>query len=484
MATLTFGLVILLSVCLALFSRRGHHHQGARDFFVASGQFGGLLLFFLSVGETYSIGSVLGFPAGTFSHGTAFVIWFLGYIVLAFPVGYFLNPWIWQAGRTYNALTIADLFRHHVGSRAVEIAMTLNAILFLLPFGDIQFIGLLSVLQGFGWHVPAIALTTLAAIIAFFWVALSGIRAPAYVSILKDVMMIVAVLAVGLAALLASGHLPKVPLQEVTLQGGAAAGDIAHIRPGARDEAFAMSTILLQAIGFCVAPQTVAFLFTGRSRRIVRRNQVVMPLYMLMFPFLYLVADYARRSGMALSTPNDAFMAVSHALLPAWLQGLVAAACALSALVVLAGMCLAIGPLVSHNLLHGLSDRQQRYGAQLVIALYLLFSIVSAAHASGVMVKLNTMYYFGVTQAAPGIFAILRARAISPAALIAGLVAGDGLAVGLYMGGADLGGINPGLVGLIANAAILWGGSRVLAARPVHPILPASSAGAALPTRT
>ncbi|ACI50548.1 Na+/solute symporter [Gluconacetobacter diazotrophicus PA1 5] len=454
MSSVTFCLVILLSLGIALYSRRGHHHQGTRDFFVASGQFGGALLFFLAVGETYSIGTVLGFPAGTVSHGTAFVLWFLSYIVLAFPVGYFLNPRIWQAGQACNALTLADLFRHHVGSRAVEIAMALNAILFLLPFGDMQFVGLLTVLQGFGWQVPSILLTTLAAVMAFFWVALSGIRAPAYVSILKDVLMIVAVVAVGGAALLAMGHLPD------PHQAGRAVGqDIADIRPTGRDEAFAMSTVILQSIGFCVAPQTVAFLFTGRSRRIVRRNQVLMPLYMLMFPFLYLVAEYARRSGMALPTPNDAFMTVSLALLPGWMDGLVAAACTLSALVVLAGMCLAIGSLVSHNLLHGLSDRQQRYGAQVVIALYLLFSVVSAAHASGVLVKLNTMYYFGVTQAAPGLFAILLARPVRPAALVAGLLAGDGLSVGLYLGGVDLGGINPGLVGLVANAAILWAGS-------------------------
>ncbi|MBB2188577.1 sodium:solute symporter [Gluconacetobacter azotocaptans] len=462
MATVTFCLVILLSLAIALYSRRGHHHQGSRDFFVASGQFGGVLLFFLAVGETYSIGSVLGFPAGTFSHGTAFIIWFLSYIVLAYPVGYFLNPWIWQAGRDHNAITMADLFRHHFGSRAVEIAMALNAILFLIPFGDLQFTGLLAVLQGFGWPVPTFVITTVAAVTAFFWVALSGIRAPAYVSILKDVMMIVAVVAAGLAALLASGHLPDVRQ---------AGQDIARIRPTGREEAFAMSTVVLQAIGFCVAPQTIAFLFTGRSRRIVRRNQVLMPLYMLMFPFLYWVADYARRSGMPLHAPNDAFMAVSLTLLPGWVDGLVAAACALSALVVLAGICLAIGPLVSHNLLHGLSDRQQRYGAQIVIAVYLLFSIVSAAHASGLMIKFNTMYYFGVTQAAPGIFAILAARAVSPAAVVAGLVAGDLLSMGLYLGDIDLGGVNPGLVGLVANALVLWGGSRLLPSRALVPIL-------------
>jgi SSS family solute:Na+ symporter len=75
--TIAFLSVILLSLGLALFSRRGHIRQKAEDFFIASGQFNSVLFFFLAVGETYSITSVLGYPGGIYANGTSFATWFL-----------------------------------------------------------------------------------------------------------------------------------------------------------------------------------------------------------------------------------------------------------------------------------------------------------------------------------------------------------------------------------------------------------------------
>ena len=129
--TAAFLAVILLSILLALLSKRGHLKQRAEDFFVASGQFNTVLFFFLAVGETYSITTVLGFPGGVYANGTGFITWFLGYILLAFVVGYFINPLIWRAGRIHGAITLPDLFRRHfmaqpatLGSAAVAPGLT------------------------------------------------------------------------------------------------------------------------------------------------------------------------------------------------------------------------------------------------------------------------------------------------------------------------------------------------------------------------
>ena len=44
-----------------------------------------------------------------------------------------------------------------------------------------------------------------------------------------------------------------------------------------------------------MVPQTCAYIFTARSASAIRRAQITMPLYMLMFPFLTLVAYYGLR---------------------------------------------------------------------------------------------------------------------------------------------------------------------------------------------
>src|ERR1700761_5953079 len=207
----TFAVIFVVSLALALLSRRGHIKQRAEDFFIASGQFSAVLFFFLAVGETYSITSVLGYPGGIYANGLSFVTWFLGYILLAFVVGYFLNPLIWRAGRLHGAVTMPDLFRRHFDSRALEVVVTCAVLVFLVPLGMQQFLGLQVVLNTLGWPISPLFLTCLAGVLAFTYIAISGIRAAAYVAVLKDVLLIVAILVTALVVLQHWGSTPAAP---------------------------------------------------------------------------------------------------------------------------------------------------------------------------------------------------------------------------------------------------------------------------------
>src|ERR1700753_3117743 len=175
--TAAFLGIILLSLVLVVLSKRGHLRQRAEDFFVASGQFSTLLFFFLAVGETYSVTTVLGYPGGVYANGPGFVTWFLGYILLAFVVGYFLNPLIWRAGRVYGAVTLPDLFRCHFDSRALEVTVACAALLFLVPLGMQQFLGLQIILKQLEWGISPLVLAGMAGALAFVYIAISGIRA-------------------------------------------------------------------------------------------------------------------------------------------------------------------------------------------------------------------------------------------------------------------------------------------------------------------
>src|SRR6202046_1467267 len=443
--TAVFLGIIALSLVLAAFSRRGHLVQKAEDFFVASGQFNTVLFFFLAVGETYSIGSILGYPGGVYAGGTGAATWFLGYILLAFVVGYFLNPLIWRAGRIHGAVTLPDLFRRHFDSRALELVVASPGLLFLVPLGMQQFLGLQSILKELDWGISPLILTFAAGVLAFIYIAISGIRASAYVAILKDVLLILAILLTGLVALQHWGD-----------GGSAATAQLNLATPTLQTDIFSITTILLQCVGFCLVPQTCAYVFTARSAKAVRRAQITMPLYMVMFPFLTLVAYFALRHPMTLASSNDVFPSVAHALLPAPLVGLVLAGAALSGLVVLTGICLAIGPLVSRNLVPGLSNDQQRQWSKLVMALYLLLSIAGAATSFPLLNTINNFFYFGITQSLPGMLGILFLRRMRASAIIAGIVAGDVVAIALYELAVPLYGANAGFAGLAVNAGIVF----------------------------
>ncbi len=457
--TAAFLFIIALSLALAALSRRGLVAQKAADFFVASGQFNTVLFFFLAVGETYSIATILGYPGGIYAGGTGLATWFLGYILLAFVVGYFLNPLIWKAGRVYDAVTMPDLFARHFQSRALELTVTIAVLLFLVPLGMQQFLGLQIVLKELQWGVPPLVLAGAAATLAFLYILISGIRASAYVAVLKDILLILAIIITASAALMHWGDAAPLGTAAQTIKPPSLSGDV-----------FSITTILLQCVGFCIVPQTCAYVFTARSARAVRRAQVTMPLYMIMFPFLTLVAFFALKHLPAITAPNEVFPAVARALLPAPMMGLVMAGAALSALVVLTGICLAIGSLVARNLVPGLGDRGQRQWSKLVMAAYLLLSVAGAATSSQLLTSINNFFYFGITQSLPGILGILFIRRMRPGAIIVGMLAGDIAAIALYQLHVPLGGANPGFVGLLLNLGIVFSALYFAPGTPRPPV--------------
>ncbi|WP_052208574.1 sodium:solute symporter family protein [Croceibacterium mercuriale] len=435
-----------LSLGIALWSRRGHGQQGARAFFTASGQFGAVLFFFLSVGETYSIASMLGFPGGVYAGGDAFVLWFFGYILLACCCLFFLGPWIWRAGRLYGSATIPDFFRDHWNSRALELLVAVTSIILLLPIGTMQFTGLRLVLGGLAPEARPLLLTGAAGLLCFAYVVIAGLRASAFVAVLKDVLMMGSILLVGGLAI--------ADWQAVPTVAQAAAPAVAATPP---DMVFAISTILLQAVGFTMIPQNWAFLFSARDPQAIRRAQVAAPLYMLMFPLLMATATYAQGHGIVPAQPDYVFLAVAEVLLHPAATGMVMAAVALSGLVILSSVCLAIGPLVTRNLAPGLSSAGQQRWSRWVVAAFLLLSLLSAEGGGTLMARLNNLFYFGVVQTLPGFIAALLLPRVPVAAVIGGIVVGDGVVLALWLGEVPVGGLNLGVIGLAANIAVLAG---------------------------
>lgn len=440
---LSFAATMLFSLALAIWSRRGHDRPDAREFFTASGQFGPILFFFLSVGETYSIATMLGFPGGVYAGGESFVLWFFGYILMAGPAIYFVGPWIWRAGALYASATIPDFFRSHFNSRALEILIAASAIILLIPIGTTQFLGLRLVFGGLAPGVPTMVLTGMAGFLAFAYVALAGLRASAFVAVLKDILMMGSIVLVGGMAIAMSGRVhPVAPLA-------------APKAPDAANMTFAITTIVLQAAGFVMIPQNWAFIFSARSPRAIQRAQVVAPIYMLMFPLLMIVAYYAKAGGIVPHVPDYVFLATASTLLPRWLVGVVMAAVVLSGLVVLSSVCLAIGPLFARNLVPGLNSQAQQRWSRIIIALFIIFSLVAAEMSVPLIATLNNIFYFGIVQTLPGFVAAMLLPRVPARAVIAGIIAGDAFVLNARLTQVNLGGINPGLIGLCVNGAMM-----------------------------
>jgi len=452
---ISFLVVIALSMVLAMRARAGHSQQSAKDFFVAHGQFGAVLLFFLSVGETYSVLTMLGFPGGVYSGGQDFIIWFFGFIMMAPTLLFFIGPWIWRAGRLYGAATIADFFGRHFESRSLEIFVAISCIILLIPIGTMQFVGIRLVLTHLMPGVVPALLTSLAAAVTLAYVLLAGLRASAFVAVLKDLLMLAAIVVVGVAALFLSqnggANLP--PASEILhATGGGESGDGA---------ALAISTIILQAIGFLVIPQGWAVLFSARSADSIRQTQMVAPLYMVMFPMLVIVAQYARTHGIVPGRPDFVFLAVTEALLPSYLTGVIFATVTLAGLVILSGVCLAIAPLITRNMVPNLSNNRQMIWAKVVTGIYLVASVICAETSTRLMATINGLFHMGITQLFPGLLAALFWARVPAKAVIAGVLIGFFTVGGLMTSWSGASYFNVGILALVANLVGLWVVSHV-----------------------
>jgi SSS family solute:Na+ symporter len=445
MASIVFLAFIVLSLYLALRAGKGRGSQSVHDFFVASRQFGAWLVFFLAAGEIYSIGTMVGFPGGIYAKGPTYGIWFLGYILLGYPIGYFVGPRIWEAGKRYNAITMPDLFKGYFSSRFLEMIVAISALIFLLPWGQLQFTGLVAALKGLGWNIEPTRLIFISALLAFAYIVVAGVRGSAYIAILKDILMVAAIVITGVAVAVEAGIEPVFR----------AASQHVSNAMSTHQLTFAMSTMLFQSLGFYVMPFAIQNFFTAKSANTIRRSQVVMPLYMLMYPFLVVASYFAIAQNVKLASPNEAFFTAVVHLLPPWLVGLVAAGASLSGLLVLAGICLAIGPVVTRNLLPNMPENRQKAGARVVIGAYLLLSIGLTLATPNLMLTLINMTYYGVTQFFPGVIAIVFGLRVSARAIASGLLSGQILAVVLYAVNPDLGGVNLGLICLAVNVLVI-----------------------------
>ncbi len=166
---------------------------------VAGRGFGLLLMWLLMAGEVYTTFSFLGASGWAYSRGAP-TLYILAYITLAYVVSFFILPPIWELGRRHQLQTQSDFFAWRYGSKYLAAAVSLVGIVFMIPYLELQLTGLGIIVEVASFdgisRVPAMIFAT---ILLCGFVLASGLRAVAWVSVLKDILMLFAAISVGIA---------------------------------------------------------------------------------------------------------------------------------------------------------------------------------------------------------------------------------------------------------------------------------------------
>lgn len=453
MTIVVFAFFISLSLFLAFLAKRGVVTNNIQDILVASRSLGGFLLFFITLGEIYGIGTMIGVPGAVYSKGSSYVIWFIAYILLAYPVGYFINPRIWRIGKISNSSTMGDFFAWRFESRWLGFIIAILSLVVLLPWAQMQFVGLSVILRYLGIEINNNMAICLSAVIAFLYVGLCGVKGSAYVAILKDVLMVSAIIIGGV---LAASHMQG-GVEGIFREALARFPEYLTVPMDPIDKhvTFVISTIVVQSLGLYMVPFIFQYIFSGGSEKIVRFNQLIMPLYMLMYAFLVTAAFYCLVTVPGLKNPDDAFMGMIVANAPPWIVGLCAAAGALTCMLVLADVALGVSGILTRNILSMLAPNapQSRVvtWARLCIALFLGTSVALTIFFPTLLLGLLNFAYYGFVQFLPGVLAIIYWKRVSKWGIVAGLVIGYSCIILFNMFPLVPFNINKGLVSLLAN---------------------------------
>ena len=130
-------------------------------------------------------------PALAFGAG-AVAFFAVPYTIVMYPLLFLVFPRLWHVCHKHGYITAGDFVRGRYGNRWLALAITVTGIVATMPYIALQLVGLQVVIGALGISGTGLA-ADLPLIIAFVILAAftysSGLRAPASIAIVKDILI-------------------------------------------------------------------------------------------------------------------------------------------------------------------------------------------------------------------------------------------------------------------------------------------------------
>src|SRR5579863_8908742 len=189
-----FGLVTGLGFFASRW-RRGDLDQ-LSEWGLGGRRFGTLVTWFLLGGDLYTAYTFVAVPALVFGAG-AIGFFAVPYTLMLYPFVYVVYPRLWSVARKHGYVTASDFVRGRYDSPFLALLVAVTGILATMPYIALQLVGIQVVIAamgftGEGW-VGDIPLIVAFAILAAYTYT-SGLRAPALIAVVKDLLIYLTVI--------------------------------------------------------------------------------------------------------------------------------------------------------------------------------------------------------------------------------------------------------------------------------------------------
>ena len=413
-------------------------------------RFGSWITWFLVGGDLYTAYTFVAVPALLFSAGaTGFFA--LPYTVILYPLVFLPVLRLWSVSRVHGYVTPADFVRGRYGSSLLAFIVAITGLVATMPYIALQLVGLEAVLRtmglnasGFLGHLPLL----IAFVILAVYTYQSGLRAPALIAFVKDILIyLVIIVAVvylpsklgGWEAIFGAAEKKMATPNPTT---GAPTGSVLLT---ANNQLQYVTLALGSALALFLYPHSLTGILASRGRNVIKRNMVALPAYSFLLGLLALLGYVAIAAGVKPITNNATGRPDTNTNVPAlfdtqfgsFFAGIAFAAIGIGALVPAAIMSIAAANLWTRNIYKEYLKRdatpaQEAKQAKLA-SLVVKFGAVLFVLAIDPQFSIDLQLIGGVIilQTLPAVAIALYTRWLHRWALVAGWVVGMGY--GLYL---------------------------------------------------
>jgi SSS family solute:Na+ symporter len=443
-ALVVFCLFFLLVTVAGFWAARWRRPQAGmeslEEWGLAGRSFGTWVTWFLIGGDLYTAYTVIAVPAALYGAG-AMGFFALPYVVMIYPYMMLVLPRMWTICHRHGYVTFADFVRGRYGNRWLTLAVAVTGILSLMPYIALQLVGMRVVISAMGivgeWPLAA-AFLILAA-----YTYSSGLRAPAIIAIVKDLMLYIMVIAaVVILPIKLGGYARVFALANAALATHSPAATI-YLQPG---QMLGYSTLAIgSAVALLLYPHTATAVLSAKSAQVVRRNAALLPAYSFVLGLIALLGYIALAAGVVTKDTSMAVPLLFLKMFPEWFAGFCLAAIAIGALVPAAIMSIAASNLFTRNIygefarVQATPQKESQMAKLISLAVKFGALVFVLRLPAPYAIEMQLLGGIWICQIFPAVVLGIFTRWFNPWALflgwIAGMSAGTGMALALGLKG-------------------------------------------------
>ncbi|HEX6519610.1 MAG TPA: sodium:solute symporter family protein [Streptosporangiaceae bacterium] len=472
MAILLTALVLTFAILVATALMNRSKSGNLEGWLIHHRSMGSLLLWFLLGSEIYTAFTFQGLAGYSYSKGAA-GFYNVAQNDVAYAAAFLILPCVWALGKKYGYVTQADFVAHRYGSKALGVFVALSTALIMVAYVDLNIEGLSAIFRVIGGDAISPALGN---IIGFLVLAsavfIGGIRGNAVQSVVKDVLMFIAVAAVFIVVPLHYFH-GFADMYGTFSKAIPRDFQIPSASSHALGPAWLISTVVMTGLGQWMWPQWFGAAFTASSPRALKKQAVFMPFYQIVKVAMLVVgfaAIIALGSGLK---GNNVVMQIMKEVFPGWVLVIMVLAGLLAAIVPAGPIIMTSASLLSRNVIQAVrpsvTDSRVFWLTRLLVFPITGLALLITLAFPALIVNVLLVAYAFIAQLFPGVVigGIFWTRATKQG-MLAGLLTGWVVSGALMLTGHDpFGGVSAGLIGLAANLAVFTAVSWCTAASGV-----------------